>query len=139
MEHVVFCDKKNGELENIINGKQTMIIRATQSRRIPHSRVFKGENLYFLNKNSNEIKYKAEVKEVFNYNKLFDREIRDILNKNYLKLCLSEKNLEKYHKKCICLVEFFNLEEIVPIKIKPQAPLVDWIILQNINDIENSS
>ena len=91
MEHVVYCDSKNNELDKIINKEKTMLIRANQSRRIPHSRVFKGEKLYFTNKNSNVINYEAEVKEVYNYNKLFNHEIDKIINnyneKLYIFLC----------------------------------------------------
>ena len=112
MEHVVYCDIKNNELDKIINKEKTMLIRANQSRRIPHSRVFKGEKLYFTNKNSNVINYEAEVKEVYNYNKLFNHEIDKIIE---------------------------NLKKCDEIKINPQASLVDWIILNDIEDIKQKN
>lgn len=54
MVHVVYCDNtgKNGErvLDKILSGTKTMIIRGAAGRKIPHSRVFEGETLYFMEK-----------------------------------------------------------------------------------------
>ena len=54
MVHVVYCDNagKKGEriLDKIISGEKTMIIRSASGRKIPHSRVFEGETLYFMEK-----------------------------------------------------------------------------------------
>lgn len=132
MEHIVFTDKHKDELTNIALGMQTMVIRSTQSRRIPHSRVFKGEVLYFAKKGDNEILYQGEVKEVYNYNKLMGSEVDSILKANQKKLLLDDEELNKHKKKCICIVEFENVKSIDPIKIKPQSTLVDWIILDDI-------
>lgn len=135
MEHVVYCDRKEKELDKIINSKQSMIIRATQTRRIPHSRVFKGEKLYFTVKDSNVIEYIAEVKEVYNYSQLFKQETNKILMKFKDLLNIPFDSLEKYQKKCLCLIEFENFKSCDQIQIRPQASLVDWIILNDINDI----
>ena len=112
-----------------------MIIRATQTRRIPHSRVFKGEKLYFTVKDSNVIEYIAEVKEVYNYSQLFKQETNKILMKFKDLLNIPFDSLEKYQKKCLCLIEFENFKSCDKIQIRPQASLVDWIILNDINDI----
>lgn len=54
MVHLVYCDNtgKKGEkvLDKILSGTKTMIIRGAAGRKIPHSRVFKGEELYFMEK-----------------------------------------------------------------------------------------
>jgi hypothetical protein len=50
MVHLAYCDDKEKELDKIIAGKKTMIIRGASGRKIPHSRVFKGENIYFMEK-----------------------------------------------------------------------------------------
>lgn len=135
MKHVVYCDKNEQVLEKIIKGSKTMIIRSGESRKIPHSRVFKGEKLYFCEKGSNLINYEAEVKEVYNYSKLLASDIKKILKQYHNKLDLTINQEEKHHKKCMCLIEFTNLKKIDLIKIRPQAPLIDWIILKDINDI----
>ena len=48
MVHLVYCDDKEKVLEKILDGSKTMIIRAAAGRKIPHSRVFAGEQLYFM-------------------------------------------------------------------------------------------
>lgn len=41
MVHLAYCDDKSKELNKIIDGSKTMIIRGAAGRKIPHSRVFK--------------------------------------------------------------------------------------------------
>lgn len=50
MVHLVYCDDKSKELHKILDGSKTMIIRGAAGRKIPHSRVFKDEVLYFMQK-----------------------------------------------------------------------------------------
>jgi len=54
MVHLVYCDNagKKGErvLDKILSGEKTMVIRSASGRKIPHSRVFAGETLYFMEK-----------------------------------------------------------------------------------------
>ena len=50
MVHLVYCEDKEKVLEKILEGTKTKIIRAAAGRKIPHSRVFEGEILYFMEK-----------------------------------------------------------------------------------------
>ena len=138
MEHVVYCDSKEAVLEKIISGSKSMIARAGEARKIPHSRVFKGDKLYFLNKNDCTIFYEAEVSEVYNYTKIPLTEIKRILAKYKLELNLSENQMQKYCKKCLCLIEFNNFRKCNPIIIKEQSPLKDWIIVDNVNQLSDT-
>ena len=52
-----------------------MVVRGAAGRKIPHSRVFEGERLYFMEKGNAEITATAIVKIVQNYVKLSDEEI----------------------------------------------------------------
>ena len=36
MEHLAYCDTKAKELENLLNGSQTAIIRGAAGKKIPH-------------------------------------------------------------------------------------------------------
>lgn len=136
MVHLVYCDDKEKVLEKILNGKKTMVIRAAAGRKIPHSRVFEGEKLYFMKKGTAKISAMAEVKSVQNFVKLTDEQIDDILDKNADKLNLSEKQRLRWHKKCICLTEFQNVEEIVPpLEFERQGNMDDWLILEKIEDV----
>lgn len=139
MVHLVYCDNagKKGEkvLDKILSGSKTMIIRAAAGRKIPHSRVFAGEKLYFMQKGSGKIIAMATVSNVENYVKLSENEIEDVLNKNQDKLNLTDKQRTRWHKKCMCLVEFTNIEEIEPLEFDHQGNMDDWLIIEKIEDV----
>lgn len=139
MVHLVYCDNagKKGEkvLDKILAGTKTMIVRGAAGRKIPHSRVFEGERLYFIEKGSAEVKTTAIVKEVQNFVKLSDEEITKILEDNQSKLNLSDKQKVRWHKKCLCLVEFENVKEISPLAFEHQENMDDWLILEKIEDV----
>ncbi|MDY5001621.1 MAG: hypothetical protein SPJ86_03835 [Eubacteriales bacterium] len=139
MVHLVYCDNagKKGVrvLDKIIAGTKTMVVRGAAGRKIPHSRVFEGERLYFIEKGSASITATAIVKSVQNYVKLSEEEITRILSENSGKLNLSDKQMVRWHKKCLCLVEFENVEEITPIAFEHQSNMDDWLILQRIEDV----
>ena len=135
MVHLVYCDNKEKVLEKILDGSKTMVVRGAAGRKIPHSRVFDDEILYFMKKGSKKISAKARVKNVQNFLKLTDQEIKETLEKNQDKLMLSEKQKERWHKKCLCLIEFDNLEEITPLDFDHQGNMDDWLIIEKIEDV----
>ena len=139
MVHLVYCDnagKKGGKvLDKILAGTKTMIVRGAAGRKIPHSRVFAGERLYFMEKGSGEVTATAIVKDVQNFVKLSDEEIIKALADNQSKLNLSDKQKVRWHKKCLCLVEFEDVREIAPLAFEHQGNMDDWLILEKIEDV----
>ncbi len=135
MVHVVYCNDKEKVLEKILAGEKTMIIRAAAGRKIPHSRVFEGEKLYLMKKGTGQITATADVKTVQNYVKLSEEERDSVLQKNQDKLNLSKKQMVRWHKKCMCLVEFTNVEEIEPLEFDRQGNMDDWLIIEKIEDV----
>lgn len=140
MVHLVYCDHtgKKGErvLDRILAGTKTMVVRGAAGRKIPHSRVFEGEALYFMEKGSALISASAIVKSVQNYVKLTEDEIVKTLNDNQGKLNLSEKQKERWHKKCLCLVEFEEVQNIVPpLAFDHQGNMDDWLMIDRIEDV----
>lgn len=135
MVHLVYCDDKEKVLEKILNGIKTMVVRGASGRKIPHSRVFEGETLYFMKKGTAKISAKATVINVQNFIKLSDDNIIKILADNQNKLDLSEKQKERWHKKCLCLVEFAYISEIAPLDFDHQSNMDDWLIIEKIEDV----
>lgn len=139
MVHLVYCDNmgKKGEkvLDKIISGRKTMIVRGAAGRKIPHSRVFENEELYFMEKGSAAITAKAKVKHVDNYVKLSDEEISKVLEDNQGQLCLTDRQKARWHKKCLCLVAFYDVETITPLAFEHQGNMDDWLILDKIEDV----
>ncbi len=139
MVHLIYCDNagKKGEkvLDKILAGTKTMVIRGAAGRKIPHSRVFEGERVYFMEKGSALITATATVKAVQNFVKLTDDEIIKILEENQSKLNLSEKQKARWHKKCLCLVEFENVTQIESLNFEHQGNMDDWLIIDKIEDV----
>ena len=139
MVHLVYCDNagKAGErvLDKIKAGTKTMVVRGAAGRKIPHSRVFEGEKLYFMEKGTGKITASAVVKDVQNYVKLSDEQITETLEANQPKLNLSEKQKTRWHKKCLCLVAFHQMEEIDPLDFDHQGNMDDWLIIEKIEDV----
>jgi len=139
MVHLVYCDNvgKKGEkdIDKIMAGTKTMVVRGAAGRKIPHSRVFEGETLYFMEKGTAKITVAATVKNVQNYVKLADEEIINILGKNQPKLNLSTKQIDRWHKKCLCLVELMDVKEIEPLDFDHQGNMDDWLIIEKIEDV----
>ena len=77
----------------------------------------------------------ATVKSVQNYVKLTDDEIIRILNENQTELNLSPKQKERWHKKCLCLVEFKDIKPIEPLEFEHQSNMDDWLIIEKIEDV----
>ncbi len=135
MVHLVYCNDKSKELSKILAGSKTMVIRGAAGRKIPHSRVFADEELYFMEKGSKKIAAKAKVKDVQNFVKLSDDEITRTIEDNNDKLQLTDKQKERWHKKCLCLVEFDKVEEIEPLDFDHQGNMDDWLIIDKIEDV----
>lgn len=139
MVHLVYCDNEGKSDEKVLNkillGKKTMVVRGAAGRKIPHSRVFEGETLYFMQKGTGMISAMATVVEVQNYVKLSEEEIIKVLNENQPKLNLSEKQKTRWHKKCLCLVEFKDVKEITPLEFDHQGNMDDWLIIEKIEDV----
>lgn len=140
MMHLVYCDNagKVGEreLSYILAGRKKMVVRSAAGRKIPHSRVFVGERLYFMEKGTGEVSATAIVKDVQNFVKLSEEEINLVFQDNEEKLVLTEKQRARWHKKCICLVEFDQVEQIEPaLKFEKQTNMDDWLIIEKIEDV----
>ena len=139
MVHLVYCDQtgKKGEkeLDKILNGTKTMVLRGAAGRKIPHSRVFEGETLYFMEKGSMMISAKATVTQVENYVKLTEEEINEVMEHHQSQLQFSEKQKLRWHKKCLCLIAFDHVEAIDLLPFDHQGNMDDWLIIEKIEDV----
>lgn len=135
MVHLVYCDDKEKVLDKILSGAKTMVVRGAAGRKIPHSRVFDGEKLYFMEKGTAKIRAMATVENVQNYVKLSDEDIVKTLELNQERLQLSDKQKERWHKKCLCLIAFKDVREIPPLNFDHQGNMDDWLIIEKIEDV----
>jgi hypothetical protein len=86
MTHLVYCDDKEKVLEKILAGTKTMVVRGAAGRKIPHSRVFEGEEALLYEKRFRKDFCKSYVKNVQNFIKLKEEEINAVFENNKEKL-----------------------------------------------------
>lgn len=137
MIHIVICDNKYNELNKIINKERTILLRGSASRRIPHSRIFINDELYFVEKGSNTAYYHAVVTNAESYSKLTSMELHDMFEKYSNNLNLCEEEITKWKKKCLCIIEFDNLEKIEGLNIPNYTNLEDWIMVNSLDELND--
>ncbi|MFV0395674.1 MAG: hypothetical protein ACK5LC_15020 [Coprobacillaceae bacterium] len=135
MMHLAYCDNVSKEIQKIIDGSKTMVVRGAAARKFPHSRVFEGETIYFMEKGTGKITVKATVDYVENLVKLTEDEINTVFEKHQERLQLTDKQKERWHKKTLCFVGFKDVEEIEPLEFDKQGNMDDWLIIEKIEDV----
>lgn len=139
MDHVVYLDAKAKEMENLLSGKKTMIIRGATGRKIPYGRVNAGDVLYFINNNAEGlIKSKAIVDSVFNSEKMSTEESVALVKKFQNKLNLTDNQYKKWAgKRYIVLIEIKNVQEIESFQIDKSdfGNMDDWLPVEKIEKV----
>jgi len=114
-EHLVYLNKEGKELEKMLKGEKTMIIRGAAGKKSPlggRAKVVESE--------------KMTVEESIEFIKQFEK-----------KLNLSKKQFERWAgKKYLAVYEISKLEEIEPFKYNREKNMDDWIITDDINKIK---
>ena len=136
MDHVVYLDAKAKELENLVKGYKSMIIRGATGRKLPHGRVREGDILYFINNNGEgEVKARGVVASVYNSDKLTVEESFETIIRNQDKLQLPDKQFEKWAgKSYLVLIGLNDIEEIEPFRINKSnfTNTDDWLPVEKV-------
>ena len=87
-----------------------------------------------MQKGTKKLSAKARFINVENHVKLIDSEIEEKLSNP--KLNLTDKQKERWHKKCLVLIEFEDVEKIEPeLDFLHQSNMDDWLIIEKIEDV----
>lgn len=139
MDHIVYVDFKAGELDALINGSKTLIIRGAMGRKVPYGRVNIDDNLYFIRNNGEGvIKAKAKVVDVFNSEKLTKEQSEQIVEKNKNRLLISQAMIKRFAgKRYLVLVEVSEVRKVTPFKIDKSeyGNMDDWLPVGDIRKI----
>jgi hypothetical protein len=132
MDHVVFLDGHAKELENLIQGNKSMIMRGASGRKLPYGRVNEGDILYFVkNRRESEITARGVVSTVFTSGELSREESFETIIRNQDKLQLPDRQFEKYAgKRYLVLIGVNDIHRVAPFRISSCALEVndDWIV-----------
>ncbi len=131
MDHVVYLDAKSKELENLVKGEKSMIIRGAAGRKIPHGKVNEGDVLYFINNNGEgKVKARGVVSSVLNSEKLSVEESFETIIRHQDRLQLPDRQFEKWAgKRYLVLVGIDEIREIEPFRIDKRnfTNMDDWL------------
>jgi len=140
MDHVVYLDAKAKELERLISGEKSTIIRGATGRKMPYGRVNPGDVLYFINNNAEGVvRAKATVKGVFNSEKMTKEESTQLVENNQGKLQLTPQQFDRWAgKRYIVLIEVGHFEEIAPFEIDKSdyGNMDDWLPVEKIEKVK---
>lgn len=140
MDHIVYTDAKEKELESLIAGTKTMIIRGAAGRKLPYGRVTIGDTLYFINNDGEcKVKAKGDVTYVYNSDKMSEDESVSLVEKYQDKLKLTEKQFKRWAgKRYIVLIQVGNVEAIEPFGIDKSnyGNMDDWLLVENIYNVK---
>ncbi len=142
MDHVVYLDHKANELEKLLSGQKTMIIRGATGRKMPYGRVEMDDTLYFIeNDSSGVIKASGIVMSVLNSEKLTPEESIALVDAHQDKLALSKGQYQRWAgKRYLVLIEVNKLVELVPFKLDRQefGNMDDWLPVGSIDQVRYS-
>ncbi len=140
MDHVVYLDAKAREMENLIAGQKTMIIRGAAGRKLPHGRVNGGDVLYFINNNAEEVvKARAKTESVFNSAKMSKEESTELVQSHQDELQLTPKQFKRWAgKRYIVLIGVEEVKELSPFPIDKSdyGNMDDWLPVGNIENVK---
>ncbi len=136
MDHVVYLDAQAKELENLLSGQKTMIIRGAAGRKIPHGRVNAGDVLYLINNNAEGlVRSKALVSAAIHSPKMSVDESRALVLQHQGKLGLSAAQMARWAgKRYLVLIEVAGVEPVTPFAIDKSnfGNMDDWLPVETI-------
>ena len=95
MDHIVYVDAQQGELEKLICGTARMLVRGAAGRKLPYGRVQLGDRLFFVQNDGKCLAHAwAEVTMVWNSSPLNVEESRKVIEGIQEQLQLSPKQMQ---------------------------------------------
>lgn len=139
MDHIVYPYCHDSELKNLVSGKHPMIIRGSDSIRLPYGAVKKGDTLYFVDlREELEIRSCGTVSCVICPDKLTKEESVEMVINYQDELQLPDNEFYKIAGlRFLTLIEVENYRQIVPFSVEARniASTDHWITLEDIRKL----
>jgi hypothetical protein len=134
MNHLVFLDTRAGELEKILSGMKTMLIKEFDPAQTTAHPVSPGDSLYFLRDNGEwAVRVKATIVRVLFFTSNLDQDLSQPLKELQPRLQLTEDQYNYWSaRKQVLLVEFDSAHKIEVIHVASSkiADRSDWIAFE---------
>lgn len=139
MNYLVFLDARAGELEKILSGVKSMVVKEFDPTRPIEQFVRVGDNLYFLRNNDEcAVRVKATVVRVLPSENSTEEDLSQILKELQPRLQLTEDQYNYWsEKKQVLFVEFEAAQKIPEFHIAT-GRITDretWIAFEEIHEI----
>jgi len=140
MDHVVYIDTKEGDLEKLLDGTKSMIIRGATGRKLPYGRVQVGDRFYFIqNDGKCLVKASAVVSMVINSEKLSPQESSQLIEKYQDQLQLTPKQFNHWAgKRFLVLMGLDEVQSVIPFTIdrSEYGNMDDWLPVGDIQRVK---
>jgi hypothetical protein len=139
MDHVVYVDTKARELEKLLAGEKTIIVRGGMGRKLPYGRVQPGDRLYFIQNNADGmVRASALVDKVINSEKLTEEQSVKLLETKQRKLNLMPEQFKRWAgKRYLVLIEVEDIQSVEPFAIDRSGygNMDDWLLVEAIESV----
>jgi hypothetical protein len=140
MDHVVYVDTKQGDLEKLLAGSVRMIVRGAMGRKLPYDRVQLCDRLFFVqNDGKCLVRAWAEVTMVFNSQPLSAEESRQMIQDNQEQLQLTPKQVQRWSgKRFVVLIGLGQVTPVPPFAIdrSDYGNMDDWLPVGDIERVK---
>ncbi|MBD3273760.1 MAG: hypothetical protein GF372_00515 [Candidatus Marinimicrobia bacterium] len=139
MDHVVYLDAKAGELNKLLEGSKSMIIRGAAGRKIPYGRVNTGDMLYFMeNDGSGEVRARGAVSQVLNSEKMTTEESVSLVEQHQDGLQLTPAQVKRWAgKRYLVLITVADVRQTEPFTVDRSGygNMDDWLPVGDIQKV----
>ena len=137
MNFLVFLDTQTGDLEKILSGTKSMVMREFDPARIAEQAIRPGDHLYFLRaKDENAVRVTATVVRAYPILQGPEGNLSQTLKELQHKLQLSEVQYNYWSaKKQVLLVEFESARKIpvIQVAVHQTSDRSSWIAFESFN------
>jgi hypothetical protein len=137
MNHLVFLDARAGELERILSGVKTMLLKEFDPTQTTAHPVNPGDSLYFLrDRDECALRVKATVTRVLLVTNNPDKDLSHTLKEMQPRLQLTEDQYNTWSaKRQVLLVEFDSAHKIEVIRVASNRipDRSDWIVFEDLS------
>ena len=139
MNHLVFLDARTGELEKILSGVKTMLVKEFDPAQTAAHPVSPGDSLYFLRtKGECALRVKATVVRVRFFTNRLDEDLSHTLKEMQTRLQLTEDQYNYWsEKQQVLLVEYEAARKISAVQVSAHkiADRSGWIAFEEFSFI----
>ena len=138
MDHIVYVHRSSQEMDGLLHGGRSTIVRGSSGKRAPYGQVRAGDRLFFATGSGRTVvKAAAAVGSVYDSPRLSGVEPECLIAEHGDRLCLTAAELDRWsQKKFLTLIGVTGFRPIVPFTIAARGrDEDDWLVLDDIDAV----